>query len=153
MLLHLVLSFLFKTIIYLRTQSKYKTGIIGENIIKHYLESIGLQVLNSRYKTPFGEIDLIAYDANINQIIFIEVKSTSGKYIDYLNVLSDKQKNRIIEASQCFFAENNNYLNSSSRFDICFVKQNVIDVHLKNITIWFERLIVHRNIIAKKLKL
>lgn len=48
-------------------------GKIGENLAKSFLMKQGFSVLQTNYKTKFGEIDIIA--KKDNKIRFIEVKS------------------------------------------------------------------------------
>ena len=50
-----------------------KLGARGEKLVRKSLEGSGYSVLETNYRTPFGEIDIIAH--NDNYIAFIEVKT------------------------------------------------------------------------------
>ena len=52
----------------------YETGLLGEDIAAEWLEQhYGMKLLESRYKTKAGEIDLIMLDRNT--VVFVEVKT------------------------------------------------------------------------------
>ena len=57
-------------------------GKIGENIAKTFLMKHGFSVIETNYRTHFGEIDIIA--KKDNKIRFIEVKSV--KVRDFSNI-------------------------------------------------------------------
>ena len=57
-------------------------GKIGENITKTFLMKHGFTVLETNYRTKYGEIDIIA--KKDNKIRFIEVKSV--KVRDFLQI-------------------------------------------------------------------
>lgn len=53
--------------------NKRAVGIFGEVLAKSYLEQKGYKILETNYKTSYGEADIIA---SINRtIVFVEVKS------------------------------------------------------------------------------
>ncbi|MBI5846374.1 MAG: YraN family protein [Nitrospirae bacterium] len=51
-------------------------GRKGEDLAAALCKEKGLTVIEKNFRTPFGEIDLIAKDGNI--IVFIEVKTRTG---------------------------------------------------------------------------
>ena len=52
----------------------YETGLLGEEIAAQWLEQhYGMRLLESRYKTKAGEIDLIMLDRDT--VVFVEVKT------------------------------------------------------------------------------
>lgn len=50
-----------------------RTWLGGEAIAKEYLQKCGLKILQTNYKTNFGEIDIIARDGDY--FVFVEVKA------------------------------------------------------------------------------
>lgn len=61
------------------TADRIKTGQTGEEAAREYLKSIGYKIIETNYRCPLGEIDIVARD---NQtIILIEVRSkTNTRY-------------------------------------------------------------------------
>lgn len=48
-------------------------GLFGERLAERYLTSRGYRVIERRWRTRTGEIDLIAYDGD--EVVFVEVKA------------------------------------------------------------------------------
>ena len=91
-------------------------GIEAENIVANYLTNLGYEVLARRYKTKYGEIDLIARDGK--EIVFIEVKYRKN-INDCYEAISERQISRIRNAAELYLAENN-FDNLPVRFDAIF---------------------------------
>ena len=52
-------------------------GVLGEELAYHYLIKKGYKILLRNYKSPLGEIDLIAKEKGA--LVFIEVKTRSSE--------------------------------------------------------------------------
>jgi putative endonuclease len=50
-----------------------KTGILGEKLAKDYLKKKGYRILETNYRCPEGEVDIIAEHNDI--LVFVEVKT------------------------------------------------------------------------------
>ena len=105
-----------------RTLSSYKIGLNAEIIASNHLSNTGYTIFKHRYKTKYGEIDLIAYKKNL--LIFSEVKNR--KKLPNYDIILDKQKSRSCETAMFFLSQYNKFQNFSMRFD-CFL----IDKHGK----------------------
>jgi putative endonuclease len=51
-------------------------GRAGEAAAAEFLERSGYRILETNYRTVFGEVDIIALDAGVT--VFVEVKTRSG---------------------------------------------------------------------------
>ena len=61
--------------------NKTEFGKIGESITCKYLCQNHYKIIDKNYYYKGGEIDIIAYDEDKNEIVFIEVKTrTDGNY-------------------------------------------------------------------------
>ncbi len=91
-------------------------GKIGEEIACKYLESRGLEIICTNFRTAFGEIDIIAKEKDY--VVFVEVKLRNGIGYGFPReaVGKSKQKNIINTALQ--FIEENNLQNIDFRFDV-----------------------------------
>lgn len=58
------------------THARQALGIDGEDTACRTLEARGYRILSRRYRTRFGEIDLVARDGSC--IVFVEVKTRRG---------------------------------------------------------------------------
>lgn len=106
----------------------YYFGHIGEIVSAIFLLLKFYWILTRRFKTPFGEIDLIA--KKNNQLIFLEIKSR--KHFTHQEVVSSRQRQRITSAAQFFILKNNKYRNYYLRFDVIFINKYLIPKHIKN---------------------
>jgi len=106
----------------------YNYGKYAENFACLYLRLKGYKIIERRFKTKMGEIDLIAI--NKNRLVFVEVKARKGKNID--EVLLKQQMTRIINASSFFIIKNKKFTNYSVRFDLIIVRSFFRLEHIKN---------------------
>ncbi len=51
-------------------------GREGEGLAVSFLRKQGYRIIKKNYRTPFGEIDIIAQDGEV--VVFVEVKTRSG---------------------------------------------------------------------------
>jgi putative endonuclease len=103
-------------------REKKMTGAAGERIALGFLKKLGYRILESNFRTPFGEIDIVARLEHI--IVFVEVKSrtTSSFGPPYLSVT--KLKARHIVKNALFYLKRRRIVNASWRIDIVSVKLN-----------------------------
>mgnify|MGYP003393032504 CR=1 FL=1 len=98
------------------------TGVAGEKIASVYLKKLGYGILESNFRTPFGEIDIVAKLGRV--IVFVEVKSrtTSSLGPPYLSVTGVKKRHIIKNA--LFYLQRRRIPNTDWRIDIVSVKLN-----------------------------
>ena len=92
----------------------YNFGIFAEKIAMSFLRLKGYEILEWRFKTKLGEVDIIAKKSDI--IIAIEVKARSKK-VTIEELVSFRQMKRVRSAMELFIAQNSKYHNSAVRFD------------------------------------
>lgn len=110
--------------------NSYQLGIKAELLTAQYFNKLGFSVIFLRYKTKFGEIDLILKRGN--QIVFIEVKARSIILpIDQL--ITQKQIDRNYAAAEFFLSQFPEYLTYECRFDIVILHKDRIIHHIENI--------------------
>ena len=86
------------------TKTNQALGEWGEGKAAEYLEGIGYQILERNFRTPYGEIDLIA---QINsEIIFVEVKTRSSRNFGYPEeAITAKKMQHMIESAESYMQE------------------------------------------------
>lgn len=88
--------------------NSYNYGLFAEYILICYLFLHGYKILKRRYKTNFGEIDILA--SKNNDLIAFEVKARKNKNILTTELVSKRQLNRIFNSLKLFISNNNKYL-------------------------------------------
>ena len=120
----------------IKDNSRYKSGLLGEKLALKEMEKLGFEFVCFRYKTKEGEIDLIVENTRQKLLVFVEVKRRK-EVDDYENVISQKQWNRIKNASLLFLEEHyEKYKDYNIRYDafICFTNSKNT-IHIENIFI------------------
>ncbi len=56
--------------------SRQGLGRYGEDLAARYLEESGLTILERNVRTPYGELDIVAREAD--ELVFVEVKTRRG---------------------------------------------------------------------------
>lgn len=98
------------------SHARQDLGRSGEKKAADHLKKLGYFLVETNYKTPFGEIDIIARDQDV--LCFIEVKTRSGvqKALPRQAVNRDKQQKIIQTAS--FFLKERQLFDQRARFDV-----------------------------------
>lgn len=92
-------------------------GDIGENRAASFLKNAGYVVLDQKFRTKSGEIDIICFKDNT--LVFVEVKTLPNGNVDLLSHVLDKRKQkRIINTAKRFLIIHRQYSNSYIRFDV-----------------------------------
>ena len=92
----------------------YAKGMMGEDRACEYLQKKGMVLLARRYRSLYGEIDLIMQEGVA--VVFVEVKSRSngGRGSGLLSITPAKQK-RLLQTASLYLAEQK--INPQVRFD------------------------------------
>lgn len=110
--------------------SSYQVGIAAEKLAAQYFQSLGFPLTSQRYKTRFGEIDLIV--KKDNQLIFVEVKARSRKIL-IEDLITQKQIDRNYAAAEFFLSEFPEYSTYDCRFDLIIICRNRIIQHIVDV--------------------
>jgi putative endonuclease len=105
----------------------FQTGISAESRACVFLLAKGYRILARRFKTPFGEIDIVARKRNL--IAFIEVKARAA-LDDAAYAVTPQQQARIINAAQVWLAAHEDHANLDMRFDAILIAPKSLPRHL-----------------------
>jgi len=111
-----------------KKRSIYYFGLIAESLAAIYLRCKFYRIIAKRYKSPFGEVDIIA--KNGNWLIFIEIKAR--KDTSLMDFISKRQQNRINMAAQFFLLKHPKYQNHHLRFDAIIMNKYFWPTHFKS---------------------
>lgn len=93
-------------------------GTQAENYACRFLEKQHYQILHRNWKTPFGELDIIALDQD--EWVCIEVKAlTNTDLFDPIDHITPKKTQTLIRLAQSFAA--NQRKNRNIRIDLALV--------------------------------
>jgi putative endonuclease len=105
----------------LPTEHQVVLGKSGENYACWELERLGYEILERRFRTRMGEIDLVARDGET--VAFIEVKARragSGRFGPPAEAVGAQKRHKLMQmASQYIFARR--LSNARCRFDVVSV--------------------------------
>lgn len=98
-------------------------GQAGEKLAASYLTSLGYQIIEQNFRTPRGEIDIIAQDGE--QIVFVEVKTRNNARFGLPEeAVNQKKLAKIKLAGQYWLNQNQFY--QSARIDLIAILNNQI---------------------------
>ena len=83
------------------TQARLSLGKQGEEIAARFLQERGCSIVARNYRTPVGELDLIASDSQ--HLLFIEVKTRRGTLFGGpAEAVGARKQRQIIRAAQWY---------------------------------------------------
>lgn len=107
----------------------YQRGLMAERIAAWYLRLKGYQILEKRYKTSVGEIDLIAKRGHL--IAYIEVKARADVR-EARDSISERQRTRIGRAASMFLQSSPQYEKCDQRFDALLLTRRRLPIHIRD---------------------
>ena len=112
-----------------RQKTGHQTGLDAERMCRLALRLKFYRILAMRYKTPMGEIDIVATRGNT--VIAVEVKARATRE-DALESISSQQRARIAQALQDFVMRHPRFARHNLRFDVMLAVSRQWPVHIKN---------------------
>ena len=108
----------------------YQTGLQGEDSAAEYLtETYGMVLLEHRYRTKHGEIDLIMTDGET--VVFIEVKTRkTGNAGNGLAAVNLPKQKRITQAATIYLMYKG-WMRKTVRFDLVEIHEGKI-LYIRN---------------------
>jgi putative endonuclease len=91
-------------------------GILGEDLACGELTRLGYAILARRYRTRFGEIDIIARDDRT--LVFVEVKARRSPHRGDAVEAVTRHKQRRVSAMALDYLTRANRLDAPCRFDV-----------------------------------
>ena len=105
----------------------FNTGLSAEARAAALLMAKGYRILARRFRTPHGEIDLVAKRRNL--IAFVEVKARAT-LDDAAFAVTPRQQARIINAAQGWLMAHPEYAEFELRFDAVLIAPRRLPRHL-----------------------
>jgi putative endonuclease len=105
----------------------FRTGISAESRAAAWLMAKGYRILAKRFRTPHGEIDLVARKRNL--VAFIEVKARAS-LDEAAYAVTPRQQQRIIAAAQGWLIAHPEHAEFELRFDAMLIAPRSLPRHL-----------------------
>ena len=105
----------------------FQTGISAESRAAACLIAKGYRILARRFRTPHGEIDIVARRRNL--IAFVEVKARAS-LDDAAYAVTPRQQQRIIAAAQGWLAAHPEHAEFELRFDAMLIAPKRLPRHV-----------------------
>ena len=107
----------------------HRAGLAAERLAALWLRLKGYRILARRWRSPAGELDLVACKGGI--IAFVEVKGR-GDAQTAAEALSRRQRLRLERAAGDFLRHHSRFAALSPRFDVFLVVAGHRPVHLRD---------------------
>jgi putative endonuclease len=105
----------------------FETGISAESKACVYLIAKGYRILARRFRTPYGEIDIVARRRGL--LAFIEVKARAT-LDDAAWSVTPHQQQRIVAAAQAWLMAHPEHADFEMRFDVVLIAPKHLPKHL-----------------------
>jgi putative endonuclease len=107
----------------------FQLGLSAESRAAMFLIAKGYRIAARRWKTPFGEIDIVARRRRV--LVFVEVKARE-RADDAAEAVTERAKRRIIAAAELWLAHHADDAQRDIRFDVMLVTPGRIPQHIAN---------------------
>ncbi|WJR78395.1 YraN family protein [Bradyrhizobium sp. NP1] len=105
----------------------FRTGLSAEARACAYLMAKGYRILARRFRTPHGEIDIVAKRRDL--LAFVEVKARAS-LDDAAFAVTPRQQMRIVNAAQIWLAAHPDHANFELRFDAILIAPRRLPRHV-----------------------
>lgn len=110
--------------------ARQRLGAAGEDIACAELEKLGYRIIQRNYRSRFGEIDIVAADADT--IVFVEVKTkTSGDFGDPVEEVTPHKQRQIVSMGEEYHSYHCQR-DTACRFDVMGVDLSVMPAKISH---------------------
>ena len=99
--------------------TKIITGKKGERLAADFLTGNGYQILETNFRCPLGEIDIVARDHQ--EIVFVEVKTRKSHALGYPEQAVGIQKQKKLSQLALWYLQAKKMSDKKARFDVVAV--------------------------------
>src|ERR1700733_4898918 len=105
----------------------FRTGLSAEARAAAFLMAKGYRILAKRFRTPYGEIDIVARRWNL--LAFVEVKARAS-LDEAAYAVTPRNQRRIIDAAQAWLMTHREHSDFDLRFDVILIAPRHLPRHL-----------------------
>ena len=105
----------------------FRTGISAEARAAAYLMAKGFRIPARRFRSPYGEIDIVARRRNL--LVFVEVKARASLE-EAAYAVTPRNRRRIIDTAQAWLIAHPEHADFEMRFDVMLIAPRRLPRHL-----------------------
>ena len=110
-------------------QAAFRLGLSAESRAAMFLIAKAYRILARRWKTPFGEIDIVA--RRRHTLVFVEVKARATLE-EAVEAVTERNKRRIVNAAELWLAHHPDDAGCDTRFDVILIAPGKMPRHIAN---------------------
>jgi putative endonuclease len=110
-------------------QTGHNKGMLAETVAALFLRMKGWRIMERRYRTHVGEIDIVAKRYGV--VAFIEVKFRR-KTEDAAEAIDRINQSRVRRAAELYLMKHTEYTTFETRFDVVIMAPNTLPEHIEN---------------------
>lgn len=118
------------------TEARQRLGRRGEALAAAYLRQRGYRIVTQNYRTPLGEIDIVARDGRT--LVFVEVKVRRSPRFGSAKAAVTAAKRRRISMVALLYLKSEADVGAEARFDVVAVDQTGAEPRLELVQNAFE---------------
>jgi putative endonuclease len=107
----------------------FQLGLSAESRAAMLLIAKAYRILARRWKTPFGEVDIVA--RRRRDLVFVEVKARAT-LDDAAEAVTERSKRRIVGAAEAWLADHPEDAKYFIRFDVILIAPGKLPRHIVN---------------------
>jgi putative endonuclease len=109
--------------------SRQRLGMLGEESAARFLAGQGMRILERGFRSPFGELDLVAQDGD--SIVFVEVKARkSSRFGHPQEAVTWTKRSHMIKAALAYLKARR-VTDRPIRFDVVAIEAGKLD-HIRD---------------------
>ncbi len=101
-------------------RTRQDIGRLGETLAVNYLKKQGFKILETNYRCPIGEIDIVAKQKDC--LVFVEVRTKTGPEFGTPEESVTAAKKKKMANTAYFYLKQNNCIESDWRIDFMAVE-------------------------------
>jgi putative endonuclease len=109
-------------------KAAFRFGLSAESRAAALLVAKGYRILARRWRTPFGEVDIVARRRQV--LVFVEVKARE-QLDDAAEAITERQQRRIVAAAEAWLARHPHVASRDIRFDAILVAPSRMPRHIQ----------------------
>lgn len=98
------------------TKERIALGRLGEELASRRLRNLGYEILETNYRCPLGEIDLVAREGGA--VVFVEIKTRRSRSLGEAKEAVHKKKQGQLSRVALAYLKSKNLWGAKARFDV-----------------------------------